>query len=119
MNYWSRHAAFRLPRRRLLAGLGSTAAGAAFLMACGGGSDKGSSSQTKDSSGLVSPTLDETKSVKRGGVYKGSLNTDLLSFEPQSLAGASTLTFTVYTGLMHQKDGLLEQPKGEIEGDVA
>jgi hypothetical protein len=114
-DYWARLLAGRLTRRRALAATGSAVGGAAFLAACGGDdSDSGS-----DKSGLVSEPKDETKSVKRSGVYKASLNADLFSLEPQSLGGSTVTTFLGYTGLLRQKDGLYELPSGDLIGDVA
>lgn len=119
-NYWNAVLAKRLSRRRALASGGAGVAAAAFLAACGGDDNSSSGgSGGSGSSGLITKPQDETKNVKRGGVYKGSLGADLFSLEPQSLGGSSTTTFLAYTGLMRQKDGVLALPSGELDGDVA
>ena len=67
MSYWQNALSNRISRRRGMLATGTGALGAAFLAACGGGSDSKGSGETKDASGLVTAAKDETKDVKRGG----------------------------------------------------
>ena len=59
--YWHTLTAQRFSRRRALA----LSAGAAFLVACGGGS---SDSKPEQASGLITKASDSAKQAKRGGV---------------------------------------------------
>ena len=66
-DYWQTLTSNRISRRRGLAVTSAGVVGAAFLAACGG-SDSGSSSSSggsgsKDKSGLVSESVDTTKSA--------------------------------------------------------
>ncbi|HLF76394.1 MAG TPA: ABC transporter substrate-binding protein [Dehalococcoidia bacterium] len=72
MGYWNNVVQTRISRRRALAATGATAAGAAFLAACGGGDSGGDSGTTakKDGSGLITEPEDTTKTAKIGGVFK-------------------------------------------------
>jgi ABC-type transport system substrate-binding protein len=117
MDYWFRFLTPRISRRRTLAGLAAGSIGAAVLAACGGGSDKKQDADTV--SRLVTQAKDESAAVKRGGIFKHYLAQDFATYDPQSLGGNAGTTFRVYTGLMRQKEGVLEPPSGEIEGDVA
>src|SRR5204863_1320351 len=105
----------RLNRRRALGLTGGAALGAAFLAACGGGSNSGGSGTSpetqstakKDKSGLVTQADDTSKSAKAGGVFKWS-NT----VEPNHLdglaQGQSQLNIfngMVYTSLVQNKVG--------------
>lgn len=112
--FWAGVLQQRLSRRRMLAGSAATAAGAVVLAACGrGGEDK-----TKDVSGIVSPLSDETKNLKRGGVYKLRSNQDPVAFEPQTFVNSTATTTYCYSTLFQIKEGYLERWSGEIGGDV-
>src|SRR6478736_570009 len=90
-DYWRKVLDQRLGRRRALVATGGFAAGAAFLAACGGGDDKGSSGSSgalspgdatkPDKSGLIAKPEDTSKSAKRGGAYKWSSNSEPLHFD--------------------------------------
>ena len=77
-NYWKTALAKAGRRRALIAAAGASL-GAAFLAACGSGS--GGDSKPKESSGLISPPVDTSKTAKRGGVLKASANTDVPTFD--------------------------------------
>src|SRR3954465_15963650 len=84
--YWDKALGRRIGRRRGLAATGAGALGAAFLAACGG-SDSGSASSSggsgsKDKSGLVSESVDTSKSAKRGGTLKFCSTGDAPSLDP-------------------------------------
>ena len=115
MSYWDELIHRRTSRRRYLSGLGSAGVGAGLLVACGGDGDEKKPGESK----LLTPAKDETSSMKRGGVFKHYLAGDFATYDPQSLGGNNQTTFRVYTGLLRQKEGVLEPPSGEIEGDVA
>jgi ABC-type transport system substrate-binding protein len=115
--YWSGVMRSRLSRRRALAATGATAAGAALLAACGGGDDDGDD-KNKDVSGLLTPITDETKNLKRGGVYKLRSNQDPVAFEPQTFVNSTATTYYCYSNLFTVKDGYMERSAGEIVGDV-
>ena len=81
--YWSGVLRQRLSRRRAIAATAGTAAGAALLAACGGDDDGGgASSGPKDTSGLLTQLIDDTKNVQRGGTNKFFLNSDQQNMDP-------------------------------------
>ena len=62
-NYWTALVNKRASRRRALGWLGGGVAGAAFLAACGGGSDE----DKPAASSLLGKPTDSTSKAKRGG----------------------------------------------------
>src|ERR1043165_1384679 len=93
--YWSQLLDNRVSRRRALAATGATAAGAAFLAGCGGGSDKKTTAEAPAK--LLLPVVDESKTAKRGGVYKNIATRDPGGvFEPHN-AGTGALSVVAYT----------------------
>jgi ABC-type transport system substrate-binding protein len=117
-NYWSDVLKRRTSRRRALAGAGATAAGAAFLAACGGGGGDGDDDA---SSSLVSKIEDTTGSAKPGGIVADSRNADTDSLDPfaaSSLITSGINAFT-YNRLTVLKLGRMEEPSGEVVGDIA
>ncbi len=118
-SYWANVTRQGLSRRRALAAGGGAAAAAAILAACGeGGSDGGDG--VKDTSGLLSPVVDETKSLKRGGTFKYFHAFDQQTFDPMftSLPNQSP-TNMVYSQFWFYTGGHLKAGTGEIEGDIA
>src|SRR3982751_6200954 len=88
-DYWQTLTSSRISRRRGLATTAVGALGAAFLAACGGSDSGGSSSGSsgsKDKSGLVSESVDTTKSAKRGGTLKFYSTGDAPSLDPMTSA---------------------------------
>ena len=70
-NYWSNVTTSRQSRRRVLDFAGGGIAGAAFLAACGGGSDaKPKTSEDGKTSSLIAKLEDTSKQAKRGGTVK-------------------------------------------------
>lgn len=116
--YWASLLRSRLSRRRVLVATGASTAGALFLAACSGGSD--SSGTAEQHAKLLSPVVDESKNVKRGGVYKNiALRDPGGVFEPHtSGTGAISVVAYTYSALFYIKPGHLGPTQGEIEGDV-
>src|SRR5262245_34634915 len=81
-DYWTRLLDSRIGRRRAIAATGATALGAAFLAACGGSSDSGTSS-SKDVSGAVVKPSDTSKEAKRGGTIKDRNTADPPTYDVQ------------------------------------
>ena len=119
-NYWQESLKGRISRRRALTATGGTALGAAFLAACGGGSDKGETKGgTKDASGLLSEPVDTTKQAVRGGTLKRSNATNPPNLDPLQQTGAVALYETVVGRLVGFKPGLLtSQGEGDVDGDL-
>ncbi|HLF79382.1 MAG TPA: ABC transporter substrate-binding protein [Dehalococcoidia bacterium] len=86
-SYWTTILGRRLSRRRALGAMGLTAGAAAFLAACGGGSDKGadspSGSTSGNASGITQGYLAKAADGKRGGtmgfIYTDSPNLNILT----------------------------------------
>jgi hypothetical protein len=124
-SYWSRILTQRtLTRRRALAAsLGVAGSGLALSMVgCGGGSDSGSSSGPRDSSGLLADVVDTTKQAKPGGIWQHYVNRDLDGLDqfagryiPVNNGGTH-----VYSRLLKMKTGTKDAPPdGSAEGDAA
>ena len=117
-SYWSSALQRRLSRRQAIAATSIGAAGALFLAACGGGDDDGG--EKKSASGQLTTPADTTKEAKRGGVWLGSHNADIQTFDPhfQSVPNQA-LTQITYSRLFKAKPGVL-QPAiwGETTGDL-
>src|SRR5215208_2119245 len=79
VSYWTSLSHNRLTRRRALTTTAGGALGAAFLAACGGGSDKpsGDGGPQKDASGLIFTPSDSTGQAKAGGTLKNFASTDM------------------------------------------
>ena len=120
-SYWSRFTDSRLSRRRALAITGGTALGAAFLAACGGsgGSDGGGSSAPKDNSGLLTQLKDESSVAKRGGTMVGVHPGVILSWDPFKTGINIRGARRGFSQLFRIQDGIAENTKGAIEGDLA
>jgi ABC-type transport system substrate-binding protein len=117
-DYWRSVLTARAQRRRVIQGIGLGATGAAFLAACGGGSDKSSSSSDNVSRVLTS-IADETRDLKRGGVFKSRAQNEPANWDPQLVGNTTQTTPFQYSGLLRLKEGHLQRTSGEIEGDVA
>jgi hypothetical protein len=101
-SYWHKTLLHSVGRRRLLAGTGAGALGAAFLAACGGGNDGADSGG--DSSALVTKAQDTSKDAKRGGVLRLSNDTEPPHFDPHALTAAiSGYTQMMYSRLLQIK----------------
>src|SRR3954469_12897887 len=99
--YWDTSIAKRLSRRNALA----LSAGAAFLVACGGGS--GESKQPEQATGLVGKASDSIKQAKRGGIYLGSRSGDVDHSDPHVPTQQPPGTAMPYTRLFRRKPGYL------------
>src|SRR5215217_4804226 len=97
-DYWHKEINHRLSRRRTLVATGAGALGAAFLAACGGGSSKSGSGETKDASGLVTAVKDETKDLKRGGTLWSRTTSEPATMDPHVFPGNFASTHT-HSGL--------------------
>ena len=106
-SYWSSALQRRLSRRQAIAATSIGAAGALFLAACGGGDDDGG--EKKSASGQLTTPADTTKEAKRGGVWLGSHNADIQTFDPhfQSVPNQA-LTPITYSRLFKAKPGVLQ-----------
>jgi peptide/nickel transport system substrate-binding protein len=116
-NYWHRFSRTRLSRRRALIATGAGASAAVFIAACGGGDGNGD----ENGSGLLLQPKDTTKDAKRGGIWLGSHNADVQTFDPhfQSVPNQALTQFT-YSRLFKAKPGRLEPAIwGETTGDLA
>ena len=111
-SYWDRVLTGRLTRRRALAAACVGSAGAALAAACGGDGEEG-----EDVSRLVGKPVDETKSAKRGGVYKARNTFEPSTLDPHLFPNNFHVAAT-YSNLWQIKDGVLEYSDGTIEGDV-
>jgi peptide/nickel transport system substrate-binding protein len=121
-NYWSQILNSRIGRRRAIAATGATALGAAFLAACGGGSNSGDSGggSSKDVSGLVVKPSDSTKDAKRGGIIKDRNTADPPTYDAhQAIAPLNFPARHVYSTLVVSKPGYLGPEKFELTGDIA
>ena len=81
VSYWSRISQARSSRRRALALAGSTALGAAFLAACGGGGEEGDGAA--DRSSIITKHEDSTRQAKRGGILKDRMTADAATMDPR------------------------------------
>src|SRR4051794_23531977 len=130
-NYWSKILDGCVSRRRALTATGAAGLSAAFLAACGG-SESGGSSGSKDSggastggkndkSGLVSPTVDQSKQAKRGGVKKWYIGADVnQGFDVHIGSSAMEPIQTPSMGtLVLDKAGYLKGTDHTQEGDIA
>jgi ABC-type transport system substrate-binding protein len=119
-DYWRNLSNQRLSRRRAIVTTAAGAAGAAFLAACGGGSSSSTGGTSKDAASLIAKPVDDTKAGKRGGVYKSSLPYDVAHFDPHLTEVTSRWpTLWGYSRLAVAKAGFMENPGGEITGDLA
>jgi peptide/nickel transport system substrate-binding protein len=107
----------RLSRRRSLIALAAGASGAAFLSACGG--DDNNSASTQEVARVLAEVKDESKDVKRGGVFKSRAQNEPANWDPQVVGNTTQTTPYQYSALLRLKEGHLQRTVGEIEGDVA
>jgi ABC-type transport system substrate-binding protein len=115
--YWDTTLQQRVSRRKAMVGAGTAAAAAAFLVACGGGSDHGpGNAQT-----LVSEPIDSTKQAVKGGTMQSYLATEGLNFDaPTGTAQVNAHSVLAYSRLVKQKLGTVSQPPdGAVEPDAA
>src|SRR4051812_14247008 len=112
--YWQK----RISRRRVLVATGVTAAGAAFLAACGGSSEK-KTDQPADKAGLIAKPVDSSKDAKKGGTLLASRNQDVFTFDGQSSLIGGIGAASIYSRIVRLKPGLLTAPNLEIMGDMA
>jgi ABC-type transport system substrate-binding protein len=90
------------------------------VAACGGSSSSSGSSVDNDAASLIVKAQDDTKSARRGGVYKSSLPYDVTHFDPHLTEVTSRWpTLWGYSRLAVAKAGHLENQNGEIAGDLA
>ena len=123
-SYWAALTSARLSRRQALVSSGAGALGAAFLAACGGGSDDkkdAAPSGPKDTSGLLFSPVDTSKSAVKGGTYLSAYNQEPLNYDP--LSSSSQFTFghahTAYQRFFSLKRGTFNDPAtGDPEGDA-
>ena len=91
--YWNQLAQLRLSRRRTLAATASLGVGAAFLAACGGGSDGSSGSESKKTgNSLLFEPSDSTAQAKAGGTLKHFAVSDMTTFDSLANNGSAPLS---------------------------
>ena len=90
---------------------------AAFLAACGGSGKSDSGTAAKDKSSLISPVIDETKQLKRGGVFK-SVNGTPVSLDPHLTSGGVLHIWHSYNQLFRISEGYMGPANGDIEGEI-
>jgi ABC-type transport system substrate-binding protein len=121
VNYWQRTLTSRVRRRRVLAGLGGTTAGALLLAACGGDGD-GDDSETS-SGGLVTTPEDTAGKGKAGGVWKHFTRADATHFDSlvsDTSQVVSISGYLAYTKLLKWKVGRHpDTADGTSEGETA
>lgn len=116
--YWSRLLGERsLSRRKALgatAGLGIGAA-ALSLVGCGSGGTDG-----EPASGLIGARRDTTRDAKPGGTMAHYATADATNFDPIATTANIDRGHAQYSysRLFKWKPGIVEQSRGEIEGDV-
>ncbi len=115
--YWDHLVEQRISRRLGLIATGTGAAAAAFLAACGGGSESG---RTKDESGNVTKPVDTTKQAKRGGTLQWFTTSESASLDI-STANLSNndKSLLAYNVLLQVKPGYLQSSDREVVGDLA
>jgi len=112
-SYWNQGLGRRFSRRRALTATGGAAA-AALLAACGGSDTPDDASKT---SSLIVPVVDETKNVKRGGIYKEARPTPA-TLDPHLLGGHVSETQHAYSTLFRIADGHMKDTDYSIEGEL-
>lgn len=113
--YWSKDLERRINRRRAIVATGATAAGAAFLAACGGGESGGAKS-----TGLIAPPVDTLKQAKRGGILKDRNFGDPPSLDVvQATVSWNPFGFGVYSSLIQPKPGYLKPLGEDLMPDLA
>src|ERR1041384_1750676 len=112
--YWDK----RISRRRILAATGGMAAGAAFIAACGGSSDK-KSDLPADKTSLIARPADSSKDARKGGTLLASRNQDVFTFDGQSSLIGGIGAASIYSRIVRLKPGVLAAPNLEIMGDMA
>src|SRR3954470_23957550 len=111
-DYWRTLTAQRISRRHTLA----LSAGAAFLVACGGGSGD---TKTEQATGLITKASDSAKQAKRGGIYLGSRTGDVDHSDPHVTTQQAPGTAMTYSRLFRRKPGFLAPQPVEFIGDLA
>jgi peptide/nickel transport system substrate-binding protein len=96
---------------------GAMGASAAFLAACGGGSD--GPSLPEDKSGLLYQMRDETSGAKKGGVYIDSHPGVILTHDPMKTGINIRGARRGFSQLFRIAPGLMSGSDGSIEGDLA
>jgi ABC-type transport system substrate-binding protein len=120
-NYWQQVTRTRLTRRRTLATSGGAVLGAAFLAACGSGSESGGTQSDKSS--LVMAPVDTTASAKPGGTIKHWADGDAVHFDGTASNANGVINwvsaFAYPRMLRFQTPKYPQQGKGEVEGELA
>jgi peptide/nickel transport system substrate-binding protein len=116
--YRTKAASRRMGRRRVLA-LGGAAAGAAFLVACGSGSDSGANAK-KSKSDFITEPGDTSKQAKRGGNLKLNHFQDVPGSLDPGFANLPNETVKIYTysWLMQYEPGRQRATEYKVLPDI-
>ena len=112
-NYWSDTLQRRFSRRARPRRTGAGATALAFAVACGG-SDKSTTSSGEKASSVVTAMADETKTVKKGGIWKQRQSLDPPTMEPHTLINSGQYVGYVYATPLRIADGHMKPESGEI-----
>jgi ABC-type transport system substrate-binding protein len=124
MSYWQNMVGARATRRRVLAATGMGTAAAAFLAACGGGSDSDNKSgDGKSVNDKLFKPADTSKTATAGGTWQRIFPGTLLAanVDPYALVGLNTgLALHVHSRMFQYKPTVYpEVPTTEVAPDAA
>lgn len=120
MSYWTNLTHRRIGRRRALVATTALTASAAFLAACGGGSDGESDEPERSLPDSIHRPVDSTASAVHGGTWRSYIvrdpqNFDLYNFDPFSQPFANA----VGSKLVKMKPGRMEDPTLTVDPDIS
>ncbi len=112
-SYWSPTLRKRISRRKAIRLTGAGVAGAAFLVACGGGSSK----KPVDKDTVLAPVTNETKTAKHGGRFVAGIRGGGYVHLDPHISVIQPYGY-LYSTLMRFKLGEMGPLDGTMEGDI-